>query len=151
MIVAANFRIRGLFSKESTLNRFIVTKKMTESTHGPYICKEDLPLPWINCLWCSYRDKIEWDLSLHFLEEHKIELRKLRISFEDRRRAFSLFEPSLEFFTKFEPLIEFKLDVVVEMAKEESRDKEVDHAIKLLLKRILERRAARESREQEEI
>lgn len=131
-------------------NSFIVTKKQTESPYGPYISKEDLPLPWITCLWCSYRDKIEFDLSLHFLEKHKKEILKLQISFEDRRRAFSPLEPSLGFFTKFEPLIEFKLDVAVEMAKEENRGKGVNHAIQSLQNRIRERRASRERREQGE-
>ena len=69
---------------------------MTESPYGPYISKEDLPLPWIICLWCSYRDKIEFDLSLHFLAEHKKEVMKLKISFEDRKRVLSLLEPSLD-------------------------------------------------------
>ena len=105
---------------------------MTESPYGPYISKEDLPLPWIICLWCSYRDKIEFDLSLHFLAEHKKEVMKLKISFEDRKRVLSLLEPSLSFFAKFEPLIEFKLDVAVEMAKEENRGKGVEHAIRSL-------------------
>ena len=131
-------------------NRFIITKKQTESPYGPYISKEDLPLPWITCLWCRYRDKIEFDLSLHFLEEHKKEVMKLQISFEDRKRVFSLLEPSLSFFVKFESLIEFKLDVAVEMAKEENRGKGLDHAVRSLQNRMVERRAARERREQEE-
>ena len=123
---------------------------MTESPYGPYIRKEDLPLPWITCLWCSYRDKIEWDLSLHFIEEHKSKVLKLPIGFEDRRRVFSRLEPSIRFFSKFEPLIEFKLDVAVEMAKEENRGKGVEHAIRSLKNRMRERRAAREKREREE-
>jgi hypothetical protein len=123
---------------------------MTSSPYGHYISKEDLPLPWITCLWC-YRDKIEFDLSLHFLEEHKKELLKLPISFKDRRRVFSLLESSLSFFVKLEPLIEFKLDVAVEMAKEENRDKGIDYAIRSLQKRIWERRQAREGTEREKI
>ncbi len=46
---------------------FIVTKK--ESRYH-YESKEDLPLPWIKCLWCDYRDKIERDLEWHILEKH---------------------------------------------------------------------------------
>jgi hypothetical protein len=45
--------------------------------HNHYETKEDLLLPWIKCLWCNYKDKVERDLGWHILEKHKYQLRKL--------------------------------------------------------------------------
>jgi hypothetical protein len=55
---------------------YIVTKK---PGHYTYEKKDDLPLPWIQCLWCDYQDKIERDLEWHFLEKHKSRLNKMMI------------------------------------------------------------------------
>jgi hypothetical protein len=55
---------------------YIVTKK---EGHYTYEKKEDYPLPWIKCLWCDYRDKVERDLEWHFLEEHRSRLNKMII------------------------------------------------------------------------
>jgi hypothetical protein len=50
-------------------NRFFIHKNKIQS-HYTYVKKEDLALPWIKCLWCNYRDKVERDLEWHFLEQH---------------------------------------------------------------------------------
>src|SRR6266498_23796 len=68
-------------------SRYVVTKKSTESPYGPYVSKEDIKLPWIKCLWCNYTDKIDLDLSLHFLEEHKKELLAMPITRRERLAA----------------------------------------------------------------
>jgi hypothetical protein len=36
-------------------------------------------LPEIPCLWCDYKNTIEFDLGNHFLENHKEELLKLLV------------------------------------------------------------------------
>lgn len=111
---------------------------------SPYQSKEQLKLPWIRCLFCRYRDKIEFDLSLHMLEKHKEKLLELPISSRDRKRTKAL---SGDFFARFEGAIEFRLDVAVEMAKQQNRGKDVSrHAIKILQKRAVQRRKAREQR-----
>ena len=93
-----------------------VTKK--ESPYGPYISKEDIKLPWIRCLWCSYRDKIEFDLSLHFLEEHKKELLAIPITSKERLATKALIkDPRARFFAKFEGPMEYRLDKAIKMAK----------------------------------
>ena len=45
--------------------------------HYTYEKKEDYQLPWIKCIWCNYKDKVERDLGWHFLEKHKYQLRQL--------------------------------------------------------------------------
>jgi hypothetical protein len=61
--------------------KFVVTKKEKESRYH-YESKEDLPLPYIKCLWCDYRDKVERDLEYHFLERHRYELYKISVPWE---------------------------------------------------------------------
>jgi hypothetical protein len=62
---------------------FIVTKK--ESPYH-YENKEDYPLPWIKCLWCDYRDKVENDLGHHFEDKHRQRLYRIKVSPEERRK-----------------------------------------------------------------
>ena len=88
---------------------------------GPNITKEEIKLPWIHCLFCSYRDKIEFDLSLHMFEEHKHKLLKLEISYEDHSRLLHS-DP----FARFYGRIEYRLDKAVEIAK---RRGQVDRAV----------------------
>jgi hypothetical protein len=54
-----------------TLDENLYIKTVRESKYGPYISKTELNLPWIDCFLCNYRDKIEFDLSLHMLEERR--------------------------------------------------------------------------------
>jgi hypothetical protein len=115
------------------------------SPYSPYITKEEIKLPWINCLWCNYRDKIQFDLSLHFLEDHKSELVAIPISTRDRKLTKSLLDPEPGFHSKFEAAIEFRLDVAIEMAKEENRDRGIDHAIREIQRKIIKRRQVRRS------
>ena len=121
-----------------------ITKK--ESPYGLYLSKGEIKVPWLKCIWCNYRDKIEFDLSLHMLEKHgpgkfaDHKLLKLEIFGSDRKRTKTL---SGDKFAKFEGDIEFRLDVAVEMAREQNRGKGVRHAIAILQKRAIERRRAR--------
>jgi hypothetical protein len=82
------------------------------SPYGPNITKEEIKLPWIRCLFCSYRDKIEFDLSLHMLDEHRQKLLQLEISYQDH---FKLLQSDP--FAKFYGRIEYRLDKAVEIAK----------------------------------
>lgn len=82
------------------------------SPYGPNITKEEIKLPWIHCLFCSYRDKIEFDLSLHMLEEHKQKLLQLQISYEEHSKLLHS-DP----FARFYGRIEYRLDKAVEIAK----------------------------------
>lgn len=66
---------------------------------------------------------------------------QIPISSRDRKITINL---SGDFFARFEPAIEFRLDVAVEMAKEQNRGKGVKYAIKILQKRAIQRRRARE-------
>lgn len=52
----------------------VVEKQKSSSPWGPYISKDEIKRPWIKCLWCSYKDKIEFDLSLHFLQKNRKQL-----------------------------------------------------------------------------
>jgi len=65
---------------------FIVTRK--KESKYTYEKKEDLPLPWIKCPWCDYKDKIQCDLEWHILENKKCRIRlyKMKISLEERKR-----------------------------------------------------------------
>lgn len=109
------------------------------SPYGPYLSKEALKLPWIRCLFCNYQDKKEFDLSLHVLEKHKDKLLEIPISSRDRKTTKSLLEPRARLYSKFESAIEFRLDVAVEMSKEENRNLGVKHAILQIQKRIIKR------------
>lgn len=115
----------------------IVERKPKPSPYGPYIRTEDLPLPWINCLWCDYKRKIAFDLSLHFLQEHREELLAIPVYSRDRKITKDLLDEPARFDSKFEWAMEFRVDVAVEMAKEENRDKGVKHAIRQIQKQIL--------------
>ena len=102
-------------------SRYIVTGSET-SPYGPYVSKVNLPLPWINCLWCDYRDKNKFDLLLHFLEEHKDELLAIPITSQERLAAKALIQdPRARFFAKFGSPMEYRLDKAVGMAEEGSR------------------------------
>lgn len=97
---------------------YIVTRTSRESPYGPYVSKEEIKCPWIRCLWCSYKDKIEFDLSLHFLEEHKRELLAIPITRRERLAAKALIkDPRARFFAKFESPMEYRLDKAVKLAK----------------------------------
>jgi hypothetical protein len=106
-----------------------------------------MKLRWIQCLFCNHKEKNEFDLSLHMLEKHgpgkfaDHKLLKLEIFGSDRKRTKSL---SGDKFARFEGAIEFRLDVAIEMAKEENRGKGVRHAISILQKRAVNRRKERE-------
>lgn len=80
-------------------------------------------------------------MSLHFLEKHKENLLGLPITSRDRKITKAL---SGDFFARFEPAVEFRLEVAVEMANKENRDKGVKHAIRQIQKRVLERHRRRE-------
>ena len=77
--------------------------------------KRGLKLPWNKCLWCNYRDKIEFDLSLHFLEEHRDKLLAIPITRRERSAPKAL---SPDWFTRFEDPMEYRLDKAVTMAKQ---------------------------------
>lgn len=76
---------------------------------------DNLPLPWIRCLWCSYQDKIERDLSWHFYDRHKYQLYKLEVTQQeienDRAR-----DP---FYFLYDS-IEHNIDKALRLAKEKS-------------------------------
>ncbi len=93
-----------------------VTKK--ESPYGPYVSKEEIPLPWVKCLWCDYRDKIDFDLSLHFLEQHKKKLLAIPITNRERKAAKIL---AGDWFAIFESPMEYRLDKAVNMAKKQGQ------------------------------
>ena len=65
--------------------QFLVPKKESKYT---YTKKEDLPLPWIKCPWCDYKDKVERDLEYHILDNKKCRIRlyKMKVSAGERRR-----------------------------------------------------------------
>lgn len=63
-------------------NSFIVPKW---ESHYHYENKEDLPLPWIKCLWCDYKDKVESDLGHHFEDKHRESLNQIRVTPEIRQ------------------------------------------------------------------
>lgn len=93
---------------------YIVTKS---HSHYTYESKEDLPLPWIQCLWCKYRDKVERDLEWHFLENHKKKLyREVKVSPYERMRA-SKYEP----FGFMDSPIEYRLQKAVGLAKKNTQ------------------------------
>lgn len=66
--------------------KYIVTKQQKQSKYQ-YTKKEDLSLPWIQCPWCSYKDKIARELERHILENKKCRIRlfKIKVSPEIRR------------------------------------------------------------------
>lgn len=99
------------------------------SPYGPHVTKEEIKLPWIHCLFCRYRDKIEFDLSLHMLEEHKQKLLQLEISYEEHSRLLHS-DP----FAKFYGRLEYRLDKTVEIAK---RRRQVDRAIDFVREKSL--------------
>ena len=91
------------------------------SPYGPNITKEEIKLPWIRCLFCSYRDKNEFDLSLHMLESHKHKLLHLQIPYRDHANLRQS-NPFAGLYGK----IEYRLDKAVEIAKRRGR---VDRAV----------------------
>lgn len=68
-------------------NRSCLITSSKDSQYGPYVGKENLNLPWIRCLFCDYQNKIEFDLSLHILEEHRRKLLQSTFDAQDRRRT----------------------------------------------------------------
>ena len=107
--------------KSYQVSDFYPTVVRHTSSYGPYISKEAIKLLWIRCLFCSYRDKNEFDLSLHMLEEHKQKLLQLQISYEDHSKLGQT-DP----FARFYGRIEYRLDKAVEIAK---RRGQVDRAV----------------------
>ena len=87
------------------------------SLYGHNLGKDSLDLPWICCLSCNYKDKIEFDLSLHMLEEHREELLQLPITRRERKAAKAL---SVDPFAFLEGAIEYRLDIAIEIAKRKS-------------------------------
>lgn len=81
----------GMHINKLDKSSYVVAEKPKGSPYGQYFSRENLPLPWINCLWCDYRDKIAFDLSLHFLEEHKEELMAIPITRRERLASKVLF------------------------------------------------------------
>lgn len=107
--------------EELDKSRYIIARR-SSGPYGPYLGKAALKLPWIQCLWCNYKDKIEFDLSLHFLEDHKDELLAIPITRRERIAAKALLkDPYARFFAKFESPMEYRLDKAVEMAKQKAR------------------------------
>jgi hypothetical protein len=113
------------------------------SPYGMYLLKADLNTPWIRCLFCNYRDKIEFDLSLHMLESHKHKLLRIPISAKFRTETHLFKKPYARHFSKFAGSMEFRLDVAVEMAREENRSAGVKHAVRLVQNRHLKNQALR--------
>lgn len=107
--------------KSYSVSDFYPTVVRRTSPYGPNITKEEIKLPWIRCLFCRYRDKFEFDLSLHMLEEHKHKLLKLEISYQDHSKLLQS-----DSFAKFYGRIEYRLDKTVEIAK---RRGQVDRAV----------------------
>jgi hypothetical protein len=58
-------------------NQFFVIKQNKPES------KEDLPLPWIKCLWCDYKDKVERDLEWHILETPQCKTRLYKMKVPD--------------------------------------------------------------------
>ena len=100
--------------KDLDKSRYILTvePKPKHSPFGPYLGKAALKLAWIKCLWCHYRDKIEFDLSLHMLEKHRQKLLYLKISYRDHAKVRQS-DP----FARIYGRIEYRLDKAVEIAK----------------------------------
>jgi hypothetical protein len=66
---------------------YLVTKNKKEG-HYVYEKKENLPLPWLKCPWCDYRDKVERDLEWHIIENKKCRIRlyKMKVAVGERLR-----------------------------------------------------------------
>jgi hypothetical protein len=109
---------------------YIVTKK---ESHYHYESKQDLPLPWIKCLWCDFWDKVERDIEWHFLEKHSDKKRGHNELFEDIK--FSRYERRQAW--KHDPFsfmyssLDYTLEKAVKLAKKNtlalSFQKEGDH------------------------
>jgi hypothetical protein len=93
-----------------------ITYVITGSNTSPYepLGKAALNLPWRYCLFCDCREKVEFNLSLHMLEEHHQELLQIPITRQERKTAKII---SGDFFARFERAIEYRLDKAVGMAK----------------------------------
>lgn len=113
--------------KSYSVSDFYPTIIRHTSSYGPYASKEAIKHPWIRCLFCRYRDKIEFDLSLHILEEHKQKILQLEISYEEHSRLLHS-DP----FAKFYGRLEYRLDKAVEIAK---RRGQVDRAVEAVRKK----------------
>lgn len=101
--------------------------------------KENLSLPWIRCLFCNYKDKIEWDLAQHVFERHRAKVVALPIYSKDRKYTKAL---SGDFYARFESAIEFRLDLILEMSRDENREKGLRYALNSLQNKVLQRRVA---------
>jgi hypothetical protein len=77
------------------------------------------------------------------LDRHRDKLLQLSIYSNYRKRTKAL---SGDFFARFEGAIEFRLDIAVEMAIDENRVKGIRHAVRILQKRIIERRREKKLR-----
>ena len=69
-------------------------------------------------MWCDFRDKIDFDLSLHFLEQHKKKLLAIPITNRGRKAAKIL---AGDGFAIFEAPMEYRLDKAVDMAKNQGQ------------------------------
>ena len=63
------------------------TRKRTDTNNNKKTKAEEVGLPEIPCLYCDFKDPIEFDLSLHYLEKHRWNLIRMPIgksSIDDR-------------------------------------------------------------------
>ena len=47
------------------------TRKRTDTNNNKKTKAEEVGLPEIPCLYCDFKDPVEFDLSLHYLEKHR--------------------------------------------------------------------------------
>ena len=78
-----------------------------------YETKEDLPLPWIKCPWCDYKDKVERDLEWHILESPQCKTRLYKMKVPDN-------EYNVESYAWSHSDIESRLARAVRLAKRKS-------------------------------
>src|SRR4030095_14283564 len=95
---------------------FFIPKTKKKDGRYHYEIMDELPLPWIRCLWCSYRHKKEHNLGWHFYEEHRYEIYKIGLTNAERRQI----QRKDKFWFLYSP-IEFQLEKAVRMAKSRTR------------------------------
>ena len=75
----------------------------------------NLPLPFIRCLWCNYQDKKEHDLGWHFYDKHKYELYRLEVTQQE-----IINDRTKDPFYFLYDSIEHKIDKALTLAKSKS-------------------------------
>jgi hypothetical protein len=78
--------------------------------------KANMSIPWIKCLWCDYKDKIERDLSWHFYEGHKYQLYRLEVTQQEINN-----DRAKDPFYFLYDSIEHKIDKALRLAKSKSK------------------------------